>query len=186
MVRDFHFSSPHRLISPIYIDHQPQRFRSILVQLKPDNVMATIEQLREIWSRFDPHRPFDYYFLDAAYDRQFQAEQNLSKVIGSFTLMAILVTCLGLFGISFVASGNGTEAGGIRRVTARELLVLSAAANLLAWPAVYLAMDRWLESFPYRADMSSWPFAAAALVMLVLGLTTAAFRPRRSLGDRRP
>jgi len=185
VVKDFHFSSPHRLIAPIYIDRQPARFRSILVKVESDGVAATIERLREAWSGLDPNRPFDYYFLDTAYDRQFQAEANLSKVFGTFTLMAILITCLGLFGISFVATGQRNESAGVRPITARDMVVLSLAANLLAWPCAYGLMRGWLQDFPHRVEMSSWPFALAALVMLALGLTTAAYRPKRALGDRR-
>jgi putative ABC transport system permease protein len=184
VVKDFHFSSPHRLISPIYIDKQPTRYRSILVKMKPTEVSATIERLREKWSKLDPHRPFDYYLLNTAYDRQFRTEQNLSKVFGSFTLMAILVTCLGLLGISFLAARQTPETAGIRRFTGRELVVLSVFANLVAWPVAYFVMNHWLQEFPYRTSIGSWPFATAALLMLVLGLATAASRSGRALDGR--
>jgi putative ABC transport system permease protein len=186
VVKNFHFSSPHRLISPIYIDNQSGRFRSIFVKVKPVDVAATIELLREKWSRFDPHRPFDYYFLDSSYDRQFRAERNLGRLFGTFTALAIFIACLGLFGIATFTTERRTKEIGIRKVLgssvagivyvlSRELIVISLVANLIAWPAAYFIMQRWLQEFPFHMSMGIWSFLAAAVLMLLIGFGTVSY-----------
>jgi len=186
VVKDFHFSSPHRVISPIYIDRQPARFRQILVKVKPEGVAATIELLREKWSAFDPNRPFDYYYLDTAYDRQFRAEQNLGRLFAAFTALAVFIACLGLFGIATFTTERRTKEIGIRKVLgssvpgivyvlSRELIVISLVANLIAWPVASFIMYRWLQEFPFHANLSVWSFAAAALLMMLVGFGTVSF-----------
>jgi putative ABC transport system permease protein len=186
VVKDFHFSSPHRVIAPIYIDRVTGRMRQVLVKVEAERLAVTIEQLREKWSAFDPNRPFDYYFLDTAYDRQFRAEQNLGRLFASFTALAVFIACLGLFGIATFTTERrtkeigirkvlGSSVGGIVYVLSRELIVISLVANLIAWPAASYLMYRWLQEFPFHANLSVWNFVAAALLMAAVGFGTVAF-----------
>ena len=191
VVGDFHFSSPHRMISPIFIGNDPSRMRSLFVKVESADVSGVIAALERKWRDFDPHRPFEHFFLDTSYDRQFGAEENLSKLFASFAALAIFIACLGLFGIATFTTERRTKEIGIRKVLgasvsglvfllSRELIALSAIAGVLALPIAYLIMRRWLESFPYRLDMDPLIFAGAAVLMMLIGFATVSFHSIRA------
>jgi len=186
VVADFHFSSPHRTIGPIYISHDPSFLRALFVRIAGTDVGSTIDRLRDAWQRIDPDRPFDYTFLDTSYDEQYQAEQNLGRLFGAFAALAIFIACLGLYGIASFTAERRTKEIGVRKVLgstvsgivyllSRELIVLGLAANLVAWPVAYLLMRRWLEAFPYQAGFSPLLYIAAPLLMLTVGFLTISY-----------
>jgi putative ABC transport system permease protein len=187
VVGDFHFSSPHRVIGPIYIDREKTRLRAIFARIESTDIPATLQFLEQKWSEFDPNRSFDYYFLDTSYDEQYRAEENLSKLFSSFTVLAIFIACLGLFGIASFTVERRTKEIGIRKILgssvagivlllSRELFLLSLVANLIAWPMAYLMMGRWLQDFPFRGSMSPMIFLSAAALMLLISFVTIAFQ----------
>jgi putative ABC transport system permease protein len=186
VVADFHFSSPHRTIGPIYITRDPTFWRALFVKISEADVGATIDRLREAWQRIDPDRPFDYYFLDASYDEQYQAERNLGRLFGAFAGLAIFIACLGLYGIASFTAERRTKEIGVRKVLgssvsgivyllSRELIALGLAANLVAWPVAYLLTRRWLEDFPYQTGFSPLLYIAAPLLMLAVGFLTISY-----------
>jgi putative ABC transport system permease protein len=192
VVRDFHFSSPHRLITPIIISYDEPRYRrNLFVRIRPENVPATLETLRETMGRFDPNRPFEYTFLDETYDRQYGAEEKLSTLFAVFTLLAIFIACLGLVGIASFSVERRKREIGIRKVLgasvprivlllSRELALLSAVALLVAWPVAWLVMREWLEAFPLRTALDPLVFLAAGLLMLVIALATVSYHTVRA------
>jgi putative ABC transport system permease protein len=187
VVGDFHFSSPHRVIGPIYIDNEKTRLRAIFARIRTTDIPGTIRFLRQKWSELDPHRPFDYYFLDTSYDEQYRAEENLSTLFSSFTVLAIFIAMLGLFGIATFTVERRTKEIGIRKVLgssvpgivlllSRELFLLSLVANVIAWPVAYLMMQRWLQDFPFRDPMNPLLFVSATLLMLLISFATIAYQ----------
>jgi putative ABC transport system permease protein len=183
VVRDFHFSSPHRVIRPVYIDNRTDRVRALFVRVAPTRVTEPVDRLRETWAKLDTTRPFEHFFLDTVYDAQYRTEANLAAVAGSFSFVAVFLTCLGLFGVTTLpGSPTGTRAGYRRptfaftRGSGRGFLRLSIVANAFAWPVAYLVTRGWLQTFPYRTELGTWVFASAGLIMLVLGLAAISFR----------
>jgi putative ABC transport system permease protein len=191
VVRDFHFSSPHRRIGPIYIDTQPPRYRSVFVRIAPADIAGTLELLRTKWDDLGTDRPFEYYFLDAAYDRQFLAERNLGTLFAIFSGLAVFIASLGLFGIASFTVERRTKEIGIRKVLgssvaglvfllSRELIVLGLVASLIAWPVAWILMNRWLEEFPLRTEMGPWIFIVASGMMLAIGFATVSIQSIRA------
>ena len=129
--------------------------------------------------------PFEYSFLDAIYNEQYQNEERTGRVFTIFTFFAIFVACIGLLGLASFAVERRTKEIGIRKVLGasvqRLILMLSkefaiwvTVANIIAWPVAYYAMNHWLRNFAYRTNIGVWPFILSALLMLgITGLTVS-------------
>jgi putative ABC transport system permease protein len=168
VVDDFHFSSPHRRIGPIFIEARETGLPTLFVRVRPATLPTTLDALKRAWARLDPGHPFDFSMLEIAYDRQYTAERNLGKLFGTFAVLAVLITTLGFVA---VAPGFGEERSAGRW---GQLLTISLAANLVAWPAAYLILQRWLQTFAYRTSPSVAVFVIAAAAMLAVGFIAIA------------
>ena len=131
--------------------------------------------------------PFYYTFLDDELSRLYASEEKVSQLFNLFTAIAIAISCLGLFGLAAFAAEQRTRELGIRKVLgasvsgvvallSREFVKLVLLANLIAWPVAWLAMNRWLEDFAYRIELSIWPFISAGFLALLLALLTVSFQ----------
>ncbi len=183
VVRDIHHYALQTGITPmaLRVDRDNQSLFS--VRIAGDNMPATIASLRTVWQTMIPQRPFDYQFLDESFDAQYRAEERFGSVFMVFTLLALVIACLGLFGLAAYTVVHRTKEIGIRKVlgasTQSVLLLLSKdftrlvlVAICLASPVVYFAMQRWLDGFPYRAAMPLWLFAVAGLLALIIAWVT--------------
>jgi putative ABC transport system permease protein len=185
VVRDFHFLGLREAIEPFLLTLSKQEDQ-LVIKLKMEGLSSTIRELERAWKEVDPVRPLDYFFLDAFFDAQYRADERLSRLFSAFSSLAIVIACLGLFGLaSFLAEQRAKEIAirkvlgdSIRGVLARlslEFLKLVAAATLLAWPVAYFVMGAWSRNFAYRAALSPWTFlAAGAAAMAIAFLTVAA------------
>lgn len=187
VVGDFHFSSPHRVIGPLFITNNLEPVRSLFVRVVSEDLPGTIDFLRRKWSDIDPDRPFQYSFLDVSYDQQYEAEENLSRLLACFAGLAIFVSCLGLSGmVSFLVSRRtreigirkvlGSSVGGIVLLLNRELLILCFVSFLVACPIAYFVMLKWIGLFPYRTDLNPLLFVGAGFLMLMIALATASIQ----------
>jgi len=182
VIRDFHFLGLREAIEPFLLD-LATRENQLIIKLKTERLRAAIGELERAWKEIDPVRPLDFFFLDGFFDAQYRAEERLSRLFTAFSGLAIIIACLGLFGLaSFMAEQKAKEiairkvlGASIRGVSARlslEFLKLVALAILLAWPAAYFAMGAWLRNFAYRAALSPWTFLTAGLAALAIALLT--------------
>ncbi len=183
VVNDFFFKSPHQKIRSMHISMGPRPYRALLVKISPLKVSQTIDAIIGKWRSIDPNRSLDYYFLDASYDKQFQAEEKLSNLLTFFTLLAILIACLGLYGMSsFMAEQRimeisirkvlGASTNDILLLLSRSTLFLILTAFVVAIPVGYFTMTRWLDSFEYRVNIGFEVFViAGGLAILVAALT---------------
>lgn len=191
VVRDFHFSSLHEPIEPLIIvyKYEPwlETIRYLLVRLAPGNIRHTLDLIKDRWSAFAPGLPFDYYFLDESFARQYREDERLGNLVISFGLLAVLIGCLGLLGLSsFMAEQRTREIGirkvlgasitGIVRLLLRDFTILVLVANVIAWPVAYLVMKRWLESFAYHVDIGMGVFVLTALISLVIAVITVGYQ----------
>ena len=131
--------------------------------------------------------PFDFFFLDRYYNRQYTNEQTFSKVFTLFAVFAIFVACLGLFGLSSFSALQKTKEIGIRKVLGarinqiiflrtKEFLLLILIANLIAWPVIYFTMKDWLKNFANRIDISLLIFVFAGMALLLIALLTVGYK----------
>ncbi len=144
---------------------------------------------------FSPDYPFDYYFLDEAFDQLYVAEQKMGQILGVFTVLALGIACLGLFGLGAYAAEQRTREIGVRKVLgasvggivlllSKDFTRLVLIAFVVAVPVAYFAMSRWLEDFAYRIDLS-WPiFLMAGSLALAIALATVSYQAiRAALAD---
>jgi putative ABC transport system permease protein len=191
VVRDFHMEALHNKIVPLYIHNNPDSFGYLTIKLRKGNIPQTMEFIKRIWKEYDPAHPFEFTFLDEVFDRQYKAEDKLSTVFFYFTLISILVACLGLFGLSAFTAERRTKEIGIRKALGASvsgiILMLSKeftkwvlAANIIAWPIAYYAMNRWLQNFAYRVNISLGIFILAALLAFIIALLTVGYQAVKS------
>ena len=187
VVKDFHFKPMDTKIEPIVIALNPENTNFMFIRVHPTDLSATLAYLEETWKTVIPDYPFDYNFLDEAYDRIYRAEENLGRLVNYFSLLAIFIACLGLFGLaSFTVEQRAREIG-IRKVLGasvsglmvsmcQEFIKLVAVANLLAWPIAYYALRNWLEGFAYRTDIGWGLFALTGVLALIIATVTVSYQ----------
>jgi putative ABC transport system permease protein len=188
VVKDFHFESLHNRISPaiFYIEPRWQQ-EFIYVKISPDNIPSSLGLLEKTWKKNAPNFPFMYSFLDDEFQKLYRAEERWSTIISYSAIFAILISCLGLFGLSALTITRRTKEIGIRKVLGAsvqglasmmslDFLKLVFIANILSWPLAYYAMSRWLWSFAYRIDVQVWEFLLAAVIAAVIALMTVSLQ----------
>ncbi|MGH7600302.1 MAG: ABC transporter permease [bacterium] len=182
LVRDFHFKTLHHEIQPLLFV-RGSGVLSVAIRLAPTNLAETVEGVAAVWQRLVPGWPFDYTFLNDNYRNQYHLEQRAAKLISAFALLAIVTACLGLFGLAAFMAEQRTKEIGIRKVLgasvssvvtllSRDFVKLILLGNLIAWPAAFFAMNKWLENFAYRIDLGWWMFALAGGLALLIALLT--------------
>jgi putative ABC transport system permease protein len=191
VIKDFHYKSLHEKVEPAVLQLYPQVAAKIAVKVKADDLSATIAHIQSVWNSFSPGFPFNYKFLDESFGEMYQAEDKLSTLLWVFTIMAIVVGCMGLFGLAAFNSEQRTKEIGIRKVMGATVMsivtMLSKSflrpvfiASLIAFPIAWMLMDKWLQDFPYRVEISWWVFAIAAVAALVIALITISFQTIRA------
>lgn len=182
VVKDFHFESLHEPIVPIVFE--PGRyFGRLSVKLAGDQVQAGIETLEKVWGEFLPHLPFEYEFLSMQYKNLYEAEQKQGQLFIIFAGLAILIACLGLFGLATFNAMQRVKEIGIRKVLgasvpsilgllSKEIVILIVIANLIAWPVAWYFMDKWLGSFAYHINMDVLAYLLAGALAVLIALVT--------------
>jgi putative ABC transport system permease protein len=187
VVKDFHRTSLHSVIAPQVIGNDPRSFDELVIRINPENSDTTLSLLREKWKEIDPQRPFDFFFLDNLLDSQYGTEERLSDILSAFSVFAIFIACLGLFGMASFAAEQRTKEIGIRKVLgasvpgvvallSRDFLKLIAVANLIAWPLAYFGMNRWLQNFAYKTGIDVWIFIFTGLIAIGIALATVSYQ----------
>lgn len=186
VVKDFHFASLHTEIKPLVLF--PSAWANIaLVKTDGTNTAATIAAIEKKWKVLAPHRPFAYRFMDADYQRMYDAEKRTGKIFHLFSVLAVVLACLGLFGLSAYSARQrikeigvrkvlGASVSGISLLLSSEFIKLVVIAFVLAAPLAWLAMSKWLQQFAYRIEISWWVFAAAGLLSVIIALVTVSFQ----------
>jgi len=194
VVRDFNESSLRETVRPIMLHYNEGNFRRIIVRYS-GSAGAIMEDARLIWREMVPDRPFRSTFLDDRVANQYSSELAQAKILGAFSLLAVFVACLGLFGLAAFSAERRTKEIGIRKSLGAstqqivKLLVWQFStpvliANLIAWPAAYLLMQRWLEGFVYRIDLNPLLFIGASLAALLIAWATVSLHAVRAAMTR--
>jgi len=183
VVRDFHYRGLQSLVEPLVMLYRPRMFRNLTLTVRTEGAEQVVAFVKEKWQELFPEYPFDYFFLDTSFDRQYRAEERVGKIFAVFTFLGLFIACLGLLALASYAAERRTKEIGIRKVLgasvgsivgllSREFLFLVAIANLIAWPVAYYAMSRWLQEFAYRISIGLRTFLLAALFTLIITLIT--------------
>lgn len=184
VVKDFQLVSFREAVWPLVINIMPMnKLNFISFRLAPQNVNATLEHIRNVWSKFSPNYPLDYYFLDDDFARLHEADQQLGQVFQTFAWLAIGIACLGLFGLAAFTAERRIKEIGVRKVLgatvtnvvtllSKDFVKLVLLANLIAWPLAWYAMNKWLQSFAFRVELQWWVFALAGGLALLIALMT--------------
>jgi putative ABC transport system permease protein len=192
IINDFHMESLHTKIGPTAVILAGARPSVLLsVRVRPGDLPKTLGFLEEKWRQFTNSQPFEYVFFDEQFDLLYKAEIQAGKVITAFASLAVFIACLGLLGLASFTAGQRTKEIGIRKVlgatTSGILILLNKAfvmrvlaANLVAWPLAYYAMNRWLQNFAYRIRINVWMFLASAAIAMLIALFTVSCQTVRA------
>ncbi|MBT5874035.1 MAG: FtsX-like permease family protein [Candidatus Latescibacteria bacterium] len=191
VVNDFHFESLHDEIVPTVYFVAPNMASNFLIRIEPGEIQETVAFIESTWQRYVPNQPFQYRFLDEAFDTLYRTEERQMTLFGIFAGLAILVGCLGLVGLASFTAQQRTKEIGVRKVLgatvpnilyllSREFSILVLLANVIAWPMAYYVMSLWLQDFVYRVDMGVGSFAAASVLALAIAWITVSTQALRA------
>lgn len=193
VVRDAHFRSLHWDVQPMIFGNQMDAggVRYAAVRVETEDMVQTLGELERLYAGWESGHPFSYYFLDEDYAAFYEQEQRLGTIYTSFSILAILIACLGLFGLSSFVTSERTKEIGVRKVLgasvpsivvmlSRHFTVLVLAACVLAFPVAYLMMSRWLSGFAYATSLSWGVFVGSAVLALLIAWMTVSFQSIRA------
>lgn len=187
VVKDFHFTSMRNEIKPFAFVMNPRREGIFTVKLASANIRNSIASIEKIWNRFSPDRPFQYSFLDETYSRLYQSEERFNRVFLCITALAIIIACMGLFGLTAFMIEQRTKEIGIRKVIgasvtnivtllSKDFVRLVLIAFIIAVPVAWYFMNKWLQDFAYRVEIGWWIFGVAGLLAVCIALFTVSFQ----------
>jgi putative ABC transport system permease protein len=188
VVKDFHYEDLHLPITPyaFQLSLDPQ-YNYMIVHAKAGNMNNILTSIKNSWHNLNPSEPFEYSFLDKDFQKNYDAENRLSAIVGYFTAIAILISCLGLFGLATFSAEQRIKEIGVRKtlgasvssivaLLSKDFLKLVGIAVLIASPLAWLAMHKWLQSFAYRIHISWSVFVITTLAALLIALITIGFQ----------
>ncbi len=186
VLRDFNFKDLHKEIEPVVIRRSNNAER-LYVRTSAKDASKAIAAVEKLWKQHNPQATFTYSFLDDTFNRMYQSDVRFGVLFGIFSLIAVFISCFGLFGLVTYTAEMKTKEIGIRKVLgatvsnivnmlSKEFLLLMGIAMLIAFPLGYVWLDTMLQDYAYRIPVSWWIFALAALLTLILTLLTAGWK----------
>jgi putative ABC transport system permease protein len=183
VIENYHFTSMKQTIGPLVISTKKDDRRLALIKMHTAELPATIERLKKIYAANAPNHPFEYDFLDERFDKLYKAEAKQETLLGIFSIIAIAIACLGLFGLASYTAVKRTREIGVRKVLGssigniillltKDLLKPVLLGTLIAVPIGYWVMQQWLQGFAYRTDIQWWLFVMAALIGVCIAVVT--------------
>jgi len=196
VLKNAHFRSLHVKIEPhvlFFLDDVSvaTEYGVVLIKVNSDKTVEALATIKGVWKEFNPITPFEYHFLDQKYDSLYRKEQKIGTILNAFTLFAIIISCLGLFGLASFLTEQRTREIGIRKVLGASessiVFLLSKQftkwvliSNIFAWPAAYIIMNEWLKSFAYRINIGIWAFVLSGMLAVGIALITVSYQAIRA------
>ncbi len=186
VVGNFNFQSLRSKVEPLVLIMRRNDVQKLAVKVSADNVGGTLEFIENTWKKMFPNTPIEYNFLDKNLDALYKSEEKLGVLFTWFSFLAIVVACLGLYGLALFTAERRTKEVGIRKVLgastheivvtlSKEFMKWVIIANVIAWPIAYYAMNKWLQNFAYKIEVVPWMFLLSGIVVLVIALLTVSF-----------
>jgi ABC-type antimicrobial peptide transport system permease subunit len=191
VVRDFNFQSMHDLVNPLFFTLSPQNTWSVAIRLEAGREKETLAALSDFYTAYNPGFSFEYKFQDQEYAKMYAAEQRVATLSGYFATMAVLISCLGLFGLATFTAERRLKEIGIRKALGSSsiniVMLLSGDFTKMVLvsicfgiPASYWLLSKWLERFAFHIELSSWYFISAGLIALFIAWCTVAWQAIKS------
>ncbi len=187
VMKNYHFQSVRYDIEPLALIVNPNRINYAVIRLEAGSLEEALAYVETTWERVIPDYPFAYQFLDEDFDQMYRQEARMGTLLQSFAVLAVVIACLGLFGLASFTAEQRTKEIGVRKVLGASVtsivFLLSTefakwvlVANAVAWPISYFILENWLEGFAYRTSLAWWIFALSGLMALVVALATVGFQ----------
>jgi putative ABC transport system permease protein len=187
VLKDFHFESLRETVKPLSISMKPEFNRMLTLKIESKNIPATIAATQNKWKTLVPERPFNYAFVDETFNEQYAAQENFGNLFMYFAVLAVCISCMGLFGLASYSTIQRTREIGIRKVFGAsvtgilnmlsvEFLQLVIISSLIAFPLAWFTMNKWLQDFAYRIAIDWWVFALSGVIALVIAFATVSFQ----------
>jgi putative ABC transport system permease protein len=191
VVKDFHFKPIHTKIEPMVLYFSEDNSYNIFVRIDGNNIDEIITQIEQKFKEFAPGSAFSHQFLDQRLANMYETEKQAKSIFGYFSILAILIACLGLFGLASFASEQRTKEIGIRKAMGASMegltILLSKdftkyvlIANVIAWPLAYFVLENWLNNFAYHIDISIFYFITAAVISFIVAILTVGYHAIRA------
>lgn len=184
ILEDYHTASLHQKIKPVIVDVKENLdFGFILVRTLPGRTKEALAGLKSVYSRINPNRPFDFKFADSEYQAMYKSEQVIAKLSNIFSVLAILISCLGLLGLAMFSAQQRIKEVAVRKVLgasvsnimglfSKDIIKLVGFSFLITAPIGWYIMSQWLQSFAYKIDLSWWIFALAGIIAFLIAFVT--------------
>ena len=187
VISDFHNEGLQKSIQPLVIFPNRRTKENYSVKIEGEHSATTVGLIKKVWDRHFTTDPYDYFFLDEFFNRQYDENRRFGTVFGLFAILAITIACFGLLGLSAYNVLERTKEIGVRKVLgasvnnlviglSKDFLILVAIAFVVAIPITAIAMNSWLQGFAYRTGLTWWIFAAAGLLSIVIALLTVGYQ----------
>jgi len=187
VVKNYHFRSLHHKIEPMILIYRDDPGPVLAAKLRSDNISKTINYIENLWEKFEPGYPVIYIFVDELLNDWYTSEKRIETIFRYFSCLAIIIACLGLFGLSSFISEQRVKEIGIRKalgasvanivvLLTKEFTKWVLAANVLSWPLAYFAMQHWLQNFAFRTSIGLGTFILAGVLALVIALLTVGYQ----------
>jgi len=187
VVKDFHYETLRDEVGSLALFYGGESASNLAIKLNGGDVSQTVSQIENIWRNMAPTQPFDHYFMDDSFNSSYDAEQRLGRIFMIFTVLSIIIACLGLLGLATFNAQKRVKEIGVRKVLGAgvgqivyrlsvDFLKLVGLAVVIALPLGWYAMNRWLEDFSYRIDIPWWIFALSALLAVGVALVTVSYQ----------
>jgi len=181
VMKNFHYASLHTEVEPVMVHILPMFKQFLSIKVNAKDLSKVIGSIEDKWQSVFPSIPFEYFFLETSYDEMYKAEINMGKIITYFTILAIVIACLGLFGLASFIIEQRTKEIGIRKTMgasillimgafSKEFIILVAVSNVIAYAPAYYLLSSWLDNFAYRIDISIWAFISTTLLSILIAL----------------
>ena len=186
VTKDFNYKSAHKEIEPLCMYLSPRVMGYIYIKIEVENIPGTLKNIEKVAKQINPFFPMDFQFINREYEKLYTAEDKLRTLFTLFALLAIFLSCLGLYGLSSFLAEKRTKEIGIRKAMGSnpwQIMTLFSwdalkwilLSNLVAWPVAWWFMNRWLQGFAYKTEIDIWVFAAAAILVLVIAILSISF-----------
>jgi putative ABC transport system permease protein len=191
VTKNFHYRGLQTEVEPLIMEILPRTFRCITLSINTFNLKETMAFVESQWKVLFPDYPYESFFLDTDFDRQYRADEQVGRIFGLFTFLGLFIACLGLLGLASFTAESRTKEIGIRKVLGASVggivLMLTkqftrwvVLSNLIAWPIAYYFMNRWLKNFAYRTNIGIITFVLSGFLVLAVALITVSFQSIRA------
>jgi len=187
VVKDFYYKSLHEKIGPVVIRTADENNTTFLIKTPPGKIKQAEQAAEKVWKQFFPNEPFSASFLDEEFEKLYRADNKISALIWAFAIIAVFISCLGLFGLAAFTAERRNKEVGIRKILgasvgsivsllSREFVYMVLLSMLIAFPVAWLLMNKWLEDFAYRINIAWWIFVTAAVIALAIAIITVSLQ----------